>query len=64
MVCITMDAHSRDIVIGMVRDNVEESSGTFQFCKLLLSIQFHNNVGVHSIPVAVAVEAQVQEVSA
>ena len=26
MVCITMDAHSRDIVIGMVRDGVEESS--------------------------------------
>ena len=26
MVCITMDAHSRDIVIGMVRDQVEEAS--------------------------------------
>jgi len=26
MVCITMDAHSRDIVIGMVRENVRESS--------------------------------------
>ena len=24
MVCITMDAHSRDIVIGMIRDNVQE----------------------------------------
>ena len=26
MVCITMDAHSRDIVIGMIRDNVHEAS--------------------------------------
>eukprot|EP01033_Poteriospumella_lacustris_P002495 gene2501-1816_t len=26
MVCITMDAHSRDIVYGMIRDNVEEAS--------------------------------------
>jgi dynein heavy chain len=26
MVCITMDAHSRDIVIGMIRDNVQEVS--------------------------------------
>ena len=26
MVCITMDAHSRDIVIGMVRDEVQEST--------------------------------------
>jgi len=26
MVCITMDAHSRDIVIGMIRDNVQEGS--------------------------------------
>jgi len=26
MVCITMDAHSRDIVIGMVRDDVREAS--------------------------------------
>jgi dynein heavy chain len=26
MVCITMDAHSRDIVIGMIRDKVEELS--------------------------------------
>jgi dynein heavy chain len=26
MVCITMDAHSRDIVIGMLRDNVLEAS--------------------------------------
>jgi len=26
MVCITMDAHSRDIVIGMIRDNVQEAS--------------------------------------
>jgi dynein heavy chain len=26
MVCITMDAHSRDIVIGMIRDNVQEQS--------------------------------------
>jgi dynein heavy chain, axonemal len=26
MVCITMDAHSRDIVVGMIRDNVAEVS--------------------------------------
>ena len=26
MVCITMDAHARDIVLGMIRDNVEECS--------------------------------------
>jgi len=26
MVCITMDAHSRDIVIGMIRDEVREST--------------------------------------
>jgi dynein heavy chain len=26
MVCITMDAHSRDIVLGMIRDNVEDVS--------------------------------------
>lgn len=38
MVCITMDAHSRDIVIGMVRDNVQESSGTFQIVDCYLNI--------------------------
>lgn len=26
MVCITMDAHARDIVLGMIRDNVQECS--------------------------------------
>ena len=26
MVCITMDAHSRDIVIGMIRENVDDQS--------------------------------------
>ena len=26
MVCITMDAHSRDIVIGMIREKVHEAS--------------------------------------
>lgn len=30
MVCITMDAHSRDIVIGLIRDNVTEAS-SFQW---------------------------------
>lgn len=46
MVCITMDAHSRDIVINMIRDNVSPS--LVSYCSMYERIIAHSLRSIRS----------------